>query len=520
MTETNELESLRTRVKLLEAQIRSLGHEPIGTPADPAADNLADNQDRLKLDEYIRYGRQMILPGFGLPCDEAQLSLRNSSILVLGAGGLGCPALMYLAAAGVGKITIVDHDLVEVSNLHRQVLHGVDTVGRPKVESARQAILRINPSVHIVTHHISLTSATLPIVFAPNVHFHAVLDCTDTPSTRYLLSDVTARLGIPLISGGAQRTDGQLIIYNLPPTSPASTDSNNANTNGPADQVTSATDPVNSAGPCMRCIFPSISRTGAGAERCSDVGVLGPVVGVIGVLMALETIKILTGFGADESQLYKPSMLLFTGLSPRPFRNIKLRLRQPNCPGCSMCTLHNYPQNLLVSQFIDDSTSLQDNYDQFCDIGGSRTHDDPVLTGAREGESGARVRASVLKEALVSAAANPSLSIRIIDTRPPTEFGICSIPGSVNVPLPLLLKTPESYVSVSIPTFVVCRLGNDSQVAARALRSIIQAKEGDSQAYLDEEPGSILPVNPRQVVDIIGGLRAWAQEVDQSFPIY
>ncbi|CAE6465051.1 unnamed protein product [Rhizoctonia solani] len=246
MTETNELESLRTRVKLLEAQIRSLGHEPIGTPADPAADNLADNQDRLKLDEYIRYGRQMILPGFGLP---SQLSLRNSSILVLGAGGLGCPALMYLAAAGVGKITIVDHDLVEVSNLHRQVLHGVDTVGRPKVESARQAILRINPSVHIVTHHISLTSATLPLVFAPNVHFHAVLDCTDTPSTRYLLSDVTARLGIPLISGGAQRTDGQLIIYNLPPTSPASTDSNNANTNGPADQVTNATDPVNSAGP-------------------------------------------------------------------------------------------------------------------------------------------------------------------------------------------------------------------------------------------------------------------------------
>ncbi|KAG8686168.1 Urmylation protein, partial [Ceratobasidium sp. 423] len=297
MTEPDELENLRTRVKLLEAQIRSLGHEPVGIPADSTADNPTNKQPGLTLDEYVRYGRQMILPGFGLP---SQLALRNSSILVLGAGGLGCPALMYLVAAGVGKITIVDHDLVEVSNLHRQVLHNVDMVGKPKVESARKALLRINPSIEIDTHCISLNSATLSIVFAPNVHFHAVLDCTDTPSTRYLLSDVTARLGIPLISGAAQRTDGQLVVYNLPPPVPlGSTNSDDSNGSDPKDQNVDTTDPVNSVGPCMRCIFPSVSRTGAGAERCSDVGVLGPVVGLIGVLMALETIKVLTGFGAD-----------------------------------------------------------------------------------------------------------------------------------------------------------------------------------------------------------------------------
>ncbi|CAE7199514.1 unnamed protein product [Rhizoctonia solani] len=507
MTEANELENLRARVKLLEAQIRSLGHEPIGISTDYAADNSVDKQGGLGLDEYIRYGRQMILPGFGLP---SQLALRDSSILVLGAGGLGCPALMYLAAAGVGRITIVDQDLVEVSNLHRQVLHGVDMVGKPKVESAKQALLRINPSIDIVTHPISLDLETLPTVFAPNVHFHAVLDCTDTPSTRYLLSDVTAHLGIPLISGAAQRTDGQLVVYNLPPSLPPGSTNGKSNTD----------DLVNPAGPCMRCIFPSVSRTGAGAERCSEVGVLGPVVGVIGVLMALETIKVLTGFGVDECQLHKPSMLLFTGLSPRPFRNIKLRLRQPKCSGCSEYPPHNSPQSLLVSQFMVNPALLQDSYDQFCDLRGPSIHNDPILTGAREGEPGARVRASVLQEAMASAVAGPSISFKIIDTRPPTEFAICSIPGSVNIPLPLLLKAPESYVSISTPTFVVCRLGNDSQVAASALRSAIKANGDSLEIYPDEVLGSILSASHHRIVDVIGGLRAWAQEVDPSFPIY
>ncbi|CAE6479096.1 unnamed protein product [Rhizoctonia solani] len=379
---------------------------------------------------------------------------------------------MYLVAAGVGKsrkITIVDHDLVEVSNLHRQVLHGVDTVGKPKVESARQALLRINPSIDIDTHCMSLNSATLPIVFAPDVHFHAVLDCTDTPSTRYLLSDVTARLGIPLISGAAQRTDGQLVVYNLPPPIPlGSTNSNDLDVSNPGDQKFDTADPINPVGPCMRCIFPSISRTGAGAERCSDVGVLGPVVGVIGVLMALETIKVLTGFGVD------------------------------------------------VSEFMVDSASFEDSYNQFCDIGGSHIHDNPILTGAREGDPGMRA----LKEALASAAANPTTLVRIIDTRPPTEFGICSIPGSINVPLPLLLKAPESYASISTPTFVVCRLGNDSQIAVRALRGAMQVKGNSSQGVPDGGLGGIPSTNPHRIVDVIGGLRAWAREVDQSFPVY
>ncbi|CAE6352448.1 unnamed protein product [Rhizoctonia solani] len=486
MTQSNELESLRARVKLLEDQIRSMGYEPVEACADIPKPGLTEGG--LELDEYIRYGRQMILPGFGLP---------------------------------------LDHDFVEVSNLHRQVLHSVDMVGKPKVESAKQALLRLNPLIDVVTHCVSLTLETLPVVFAPEVRFDAVLDCTDTPSTRYLLSDVTARLGIPLISGAAQRTDGQLVVYNLPPVHLDSTKSNDNR-----NPTINTTNPVSATGPCMRCIFPSVSRTGAGAERCSDVGVLGPVVGVIGVLMALETIKILTGFGTEgpstivyfiepvtylfpECQLDKPSMLLFTGLSPRPFRNIKLRPRQSQCPGCSTPMQH-----LPVSDLMADIAPLEDSYIQYCNMGDSRLPEDPILTGARDGEPGTRVKASVLKEALMSSAANPTTPLTIIDTRPSTEFGICSIPGSVNVPLPLLLKTPESYVPISTPTFVVCRLGNDSQVAVRALRSALQTKKDNTQENSDHAPGHAPSAISHRIVDVIGGLRAWAREVDQSFPIY
>ncbi|QRV89427.1 adenylyltransferase and sulfurtransferase MOCS3/UBA4 [Ceratobasidium sp. AG-Ba] len=404
-----EIDRLKHHISILESQIRSLGHEP--HPVDKQHHDfykLAEIQPdspnlQLSLDEYARYGRQMILPRFGLPC----------------------------------KLSIVDHDTVELSNLHRQVLHSVDTVGKPKAESARQALLRINPSIQITTHCLPLATYTLSDVFTPESKYDAVLDCSDTPSTRYLLSDITARLGIPLISGAAQRTDGQLVVYNLPANVPP-------NSNLDSSTVI--------AGPCMRCVFPSVSRTGAGAERCLDVGVLGPVVGVIGVLMALEAIKVLTGFGIEE-----------------------------------------------------------DDYIEFCgDIDGIP---DPVNTGMIVGEPGSRVHALDLQTALSQSLDSSGPPPNIIDTRPPTEFGICSIPGSTNIPLAQLLKNPDVHLpSQSSRTFVVCRLGNDSQIAARALRDALVARKGTSE--MGDE------ITAHGVVDVIGGLRAWAKEVDPTFPVY
>ncbi|QRV74736.1 adenylyltransferase and sulfurtransferase MOCS3/UBA4 [Ceratobasidium sp. AG-Ba] len=463
-----EIDRLKHHISILESQIRSLGHEP--HPADKQHHDsykLAEIQPDspnlpLSLDEYARYGRQMILPRFGLPC----------------------------------KLSIVDHDTVELSNLHRQVLHSVDTVGKPKAESARQALLRINPSIQITTHCLPLATYTLSDVFTPESKYDAVLDCSDTPSTRYLLSDITARLGIPLISGAAQRTDGQLVVYNLPANVPP---------NSNLDTSTAI------AGPCMRCIFPSVSRTGAGAERCSDVGVLGPVVGVIGVLMALETIKVLTGFGVEECETRTPTMLLYSALSPRPFKTIKLRPRQPGCRGCSGTPLAKKRGDQTLPNVLADIKHLEDDYIEFCgDVNGTP---DPVNRGMIVGEPGSRVHALDLQTALSQSLNSSGPPPNIIDTRPPTEYGICSIPGSTNIPLAQLLKNPDVHLpSQPSRTFVVCRLGNDSQIAARALRDALVARKGTSE--MGDE------ITAHRVVDVIGGLRAWAKEVDPTFPVY
>ncbi|KAG9082562.1 Urmylation protein [Ceratobasidium sp. UAMH 11750] len=260
----------------------------------------------------------------------------------------------------------------------------------------------------------------------------------------------------------------------------------------------------------MRCVFPSVSRTGAGAERCSDVGVLGPVVGVIGVLMAVETIKILTGFGIDEYETHTPSMLLYSALSPRPFKTIKLRPRQPGCRGCSGTPSDVASDEPTFSNILADIKPLEDDYIEFCgDLGGIS---DPVSTGMFRGEPGSRVNAADLQSALASTPDALATSLTIIDTRPPTEFGICSIPESTNVPLTELLKRPKDYLPLrSSRIFVVCRLGNDSQIAARALR----------EALLEQDaPQAVDKPRSYQIVDIIGGLRAWAKDVDPSFPVY
>ncbi|KAG8751758.1 Urmylation protein, partial [Ceratobasidium sp. 428] len=259
-------------------------------------------------------------------------------------------------------------------------------------------------------------------------------------------------------------------------------------------------------GPCMRCVFPSVSRTGAGAERCSDVGVLGPVVGVIGVLMALETIKILTGFGIDECETHTPSMLLYSALSPRPFKTIKLRSRQAGCRGCSGTPLDVALDKQTFTNILAEIKPLENDYTEFCgDSGGTP---DPVNTGMFAGEPGSRVNALDLQNALAVTPETSRTPFTVIDTRPPTEFEICSIPESINVPLAQLLKRPKDYLPLQPSrVYVVCRLGNDSQIAARALREALTEQASDEHKF-------------HRVVDIIGGLRAWTREVDPTFPVY
>ncbi|KAG2110302.1 uncharacterized protein F5147DRAFT_575040 [Suillus discolor] len=389
-------------------------------------------------DDYQRYGRQMILEGFGL---EGQLKLQNSSVVVVGAGGLGCPALQYLAAAGIGRLGVIDHDTVELSNLQRQILHTDKTIGSSKAVSAAQAIAALNPRVNIDVCPTALDSSNALSILAP---YDVILDCTDNAPTRYLLSDSAVRLKKPLVSGAAQKFDGQLCIYNL-----------------------------GDDGPCYRCIFPKPPAPEM-AGSCEETGILGAVTGIIGNLQALEAMKLITGLHDG-----KASLLLFSALSVPPFRTVKLRSRKPTCAACG-----------IEGQKV--GTIEETDYVAFC--GGARPN--WLERGLKDGEPESRIYVKELKSVFES-----NINHTIIDVRPRTEFGICRLPRSTSVPLNILLANPAPHLpsDKSCRVFVLCRLGNDSQIAADAIRAI------DSNLI---------------VKDVIGGLRAWSNEIDPTFPVY
>lgn len=242
-----ELADARRRIAALEARVAELSAAPL----------LAYRQCALEAAELRRYGRQMILPSFGSHSQEA---LRRMRVLVVGAGGLGCPSAMYLAAAGVGALGIVDDDAVDVSNLHRQIGHtaAAAAAGIPKAESLAATLRGINPLVDVTAHVCRFTAHTAEALVS---RYHVVVDASDNPGTRYLVNDVCVLLGRPLVSGAAVATDGQLSVYGY------------------------------ASGPCYRCLHPHPPPPG-GTASCSDAGVLGPITGVIGSLQALEVLKL------------------------------------------------------------------------------------------------------------------------------------------------------------------------------------------------------------------------------------
>ncbi|TEB34439.1 hypothetical protein FA13DRAFT_1481490 [Coprinellus micaceus] len=448
----------------------------------------------LPLEDYKRYGRQMILDGFGL---QGQVNLSHASIAVVGAGGLGCPVLQYLAAAGVGKLGIFDADTVDISNLQRQILHSEVTLGMPKALSAKEALLRINSRLNIeaVTEAITAPNA-LSLLRA----YSLILDCTDNVPTRYLLSDVAVTLGVPLVSGAAQRLDGQLCVYNM--------------VQGEGVR-----------GPCYRCIFPTPPNpTTVGS--CEELGVLGGVTGVIGSLQAVEAVKILTGM--DQ----RPTMTIYNALSFPPFRSIRLRPRREACIACGKDATERRARERAEGLEV---TLPAVDYVQFC--GGPTP--DWEREGQVSGQEGERMRAGDLKQLL-----DNGEQVNIIDVRNPTEFSIVHLPSSRNVPLKTLLASPSSYLSAH-PTVVTCRLGNDSKIGADALRKAL-VEERVTDGLAGEEPKAAertlegkgrpaegsgadvegigqagAPLGERgPVMDLVGGLRAWSFQVDSTFPQY
>ena len=242
--------------------------------------------------ELNRYARHIVLREVG---GAGQKALKQSSVLVVGAGGLGSPALQYLAAAGVGTIGVVDDDKVESANLHRQVIHTDERIGIPKVFSAQMAMEAQNPFVTVRPYNRRLDAETARQLFA---EYDLVLDGTDNFDTRYLVNDAAVATGTPLISGALTQWEGQLALF----------------------------DPVR-GGPCYRCVFPEAPNPSL-APPCAEAGVIGPLPGVVGTMMALEAVKLLTGAG----HVLRGEMLIYDGLYGET-RRITLK-RRDDCPVC------------------------------------------------------------------------------------------------------------------------------------------------------------------------------------------
>ncbi|HEY0159396.1 MAG TPA: molybdopterin-synthase adenylyltransferase MoeB [Thermoanaerobaculia bacterium] len=232
-----------------------------------------------------RYARQVILPEIG---PEGQEKLRRAKVLIVGAGGLGSPVSIYLAAAGVGTLGLVDFDRVDVTNLHRQILYGTSAVGRPKLEAAKERLADLNDDVHVVTHSARLTSENALEILAG---YDVVVDGTDNFATRYLVNDACVLLGKPNVYGSIFRFDGQVSVF------------------GTSD------------GPCYRCLYPTPPPPNL-VPSCAEGGVLGVLPGVVGTLQATETIKLITGAGESLAG----RLLIFDALRAT-FRTMKLRRR-------------------------------------------------------------------------------------------------------------------------------------------------------------------------------------------------
>ncbi len=367
---------------------------------DPAA--IADIQ--LSHEEVQRYSRHLIMPEVGM---TGQKKLKAASILLIGAGGLGSPLAMYLAAAGIGRIGLVDYDVVDYTNLQRQVVHGTKDVGRPKLASAKERILDINPHVLVDTYEIPLTSDNALEIFAP---YDVIIDGTDNFPTRYLTNDACVLLGKPNVYGSIYRFDGQTSVFYA------------------------------KEGPCYRCLFPEPPPPGL-VPSCAEGGVLGILPGVIGAIQATEAIKLILGVG--DSLIGR--LMLYDALT-MTVEEVYLQ-KNPNCPVCS--------ENPTLTKLID--------YEQFC---GVPAHDRSLYHAAAEGEAVPAITPMELQARL-----QRGERLRLVDVREPHEWDISNLGnlGATLMPKNSVLER-MGELETATETVVYCRSGVRSADAIRTLK--------------------------------------------------
>ena len=377
-------------------------------------------------DEVKRYSRHLIMPEVGV---EGQRKLKAAKVLCIGAGGLGSPVAMYLAAAGVGTIGLVDFDVVDFSNLQRQILHGTPDVGRTKLASARDRLTALNPEIEIRTHELALSSENALDLFAP---YDVIVDGTDNFPTRYLVNDACVLLGKPNAYGSIFRFEGQASVF------------------------------ATKDGPCYRCLYPEPPPPGL-VPSCAEGGVLGVLPGVIGMIQATETMKLIMGIGEPLIGRF----LIYDALRMR-FRELKLR-KDPDCPVCG-----THP---TVTKLID--------YEQFCGVVPAAPQ--PVIVS-----NATEISPVELKQRL-----DRGDPLKIVDVREPNEYQINRIAGSVLIPLG---DVPKRYGELDPDDEIVvqCKMGSRSAKAADFLRS----------------------VGFKKVLNLRGGILDWIDKVDPTQPKY
>ena len=376
----------------------------------------------LNNDEILRYSRHLIMPEVGM---EGQLKLKQAKVLCVGAGGLGSPLALYLAAAGVGTLGIVDFDVVDFTNLQRQIIHTTENVGRKKLDSAAETLHAINNNVEIRKFETRLTSANAMELFRD---FDVIVDGTDNFPTRYLVNDACVLSGKPNVYGSIFRFEGQASVF------------------------------ATERGPCYRCLYPEPPPPGL-VPSCAEGGVLGILPGLVGVIQATETIKLILGSGEP----LVGRLLLIDALAMR-FRELKLR-KNPDCPVCG--------QHPTVEELID--------YNQFCGIRGE--------------ESATATMADITPEEL-KRRLDAGEDLFVLDVREPHEYQICNLGGYL-IPLNDLPKR-ISELDSSREIVVHCKMGGRSAKAVEFLN-----KSGFHKVH-----------------NLAGGINAWAERVDPKLPKY
>ena len=381
---------------------------------------LASNSSTLSNDEIRRYSRHIIMPEVGI---EGQRLLKSSSILLIGTGGLGSPLALYLAAAGVGRIGLVDYDVVDESNLQRQIIHGQSTLGTSKLESAAARIRDINPFTQIDTYNEPLTSANAMRLMEP---YDVIIDGTDNFPTRYLVNDACVKLGKPNVYGSIFRFEGQLSVFYA------------------------------KEGPCYRCMFPEPPPPGL-VPSCAEGGVLGILPGTIGTLQATEGIKLLLGIG--EPMIGR--MLLYDALE-MTFTTIRVR-RDTACPVCSI------PPGQV--ELID--------YEQFC---GMPAHDRSSFgqeNGHQETENLIEeISATSLKERL-----DAGDDLLVLDVRNPIEWEIAALDDTLRIPKPQIEAAMNDVLAGvrSREETVLAEIPQDKEIVLHCRTGI---RSADSIAFL------------------------------------